>query len=277
MEDPGIHRLWAIIRDSNMRTAANFLSPVPFEVNHRHPNYRELYEERQREIFIQSRFIQLLLDCDKFGELSKPDPKKNREIFDFIACNEFGGIFGRMNYEFIHDNEHRRIYMASSRLPDFYGVISSWCKIHPNPYNIAWKDLLAQQWRAEGSNKERDDFVFRRALLQSGDSSVFSDHLFTVMKKRAENEKKRIARNKQPKTSKFKDRLLRDWIGAALWCRSTAGILVFWGEDKVEGFDIDKEIKSLDRAIREEGLKPLHHSENEDFIDSISKSKLVYF
>ena len=242
------HPLWPTIRAFNKAAGSGPIEYAPLPGLMRNNAERHAFAARQESnVALHALCLQMAMDGERDF-----DADKHRELFQFVTSTTLGILIGAAAE---YAREGLRFFPAfskSTRLPGFMDAVAA----AQNAMQIRgamkltedWMDSLADAYDEAEENPERYDWYFRQALGAAPDSLTFSREIHAMIQRKAyaatkdkkrEEEARRKGLTRKPRKNRFQDMLAAHWIDAALWCRSSAGILEIIEPGSNSGPDVE--------------------------------------
>jgi hypothetical protein len=228
------HPLWPTIRALNKAEGIGPLeySPLPGFMGN---NSEQHTFAAQQESYVALHAICLQLAME--GERDF-DAEKHHDLLKFVSSTTKGILIGAAAEYAKQTLRFFPAFSESLRLPGFMEAVEAQLNAKQIRRKLnadgEWMESLARAYDEAEEEPERYDWYFRQALGAAPDSLTFSRELHAIIQRKAyakakdknreeKAQKKGKARTKMK--NRFLDMLLAHWIDAALWCRSSYGIL----------------------------------------------------
>jgi hypothetical protein len=244
------HPLWPTIRAFNKATGNSPIAYDPMPGLIKNPSESEQHAfatQQKRNVSMHALCLLMAMEGEKDF-----DADKHRELFHFVSATDLGILIGVSAASARRNRRFFRAFSESTRLPGFMDAVAaaqnaSKIRRKTNPA-ADWMESLATAYDEAEENPERYDWYFRQALGAAPDSLTFSRDLHAMIQRKAyaatkdkkrEEEALRKGVTRKARTNRFQDMLAAHWIDAALWCRSSAGILKILEPGSCKGENVE--------------------------------------
>lgn len=260
------HPFWQFIRKCNALSGKGPLEyeplPLPLIAATRHK------AENPAVVGISFDALALLraLDGNEIGLPLDYDMGKHQELFQFVSGTPLGTAVGYLASRAMASVIYLPSFSHSLHLPEFPITVLKWMDCHRQFYgdshDMDWNQMLAEHWNSSDTDPIWWDYILKDCQHKAPDSITFTRELAAIVKRRDAADLARMKRDRTPKSSRFKVKLLDLWMIAALWCRSSHGILQIIEPEAMTAEDV----KALETDVSRLHLSDLKHPEHEERI-----------